>query len=55
MTTFDKLSAEQRAIIELVLQRGKTYAELSDLLAMPEPRVREAHARVEEIYKVRRS
>src|SRR4051794_17206012 len=41
MATFDKLSAEQRAIIELVLQRGKSYAELSDLLAMPEDRVRE--------------
>src|SRR3954469_1096152 len=41
MATFDKLSAEQRAIIELVLQRGKSYAELSDLLAMPESRVRE--------------
>src|SRR3954471_8031213 len=41
MATFDKLSAEQRAIIELVLQRGKSYAELSDLLAMPETRVRE--------------
>jgi hypothetical protein len=41
MATFDKLSAEQRAIIELVLQRGKSYAELSDLLAMPEARVRE--------------
>lgn len=41
MATFDKLSAEQRAIIELVLQRGKSYSELSDLLAMPESRVRE--------------
>src|SRR4051794_16053844 len=41
MATFDKLSAEQRAIIELVLQRGKTYSELSDLLGMPETRVRE--------------
>jgi anti-sigma-K factor RskA/sigma-70-like protein len=41
MATFDKLSADQRAIIELVLQRGKSYAELSDLLAMPESRVRE--------------
>jgi anti-sigma-K factor RskA/sigma-70-like protein len=41
MATFDKLSAEQKAIIELVLQRGKTYAELSDLLGMPEARVRE--------------
>jgi hypothetical protein len=41
MATFDKLSAEQRAIIELVLQRGKSYTELSDLLGMPETRVRE--------------
>src|SRR4051794_41205011 len=41
MATFDKLSAEQRAIIELVLQRGKSYAELSDLLAMPETRAQE--------------
>ena len=41
MATFDQLSAEQRAIIELVLQRGKAYEELSDLLAMPESRVRE--------------
>jgi hypothetical protein len=41
VATFDKLSAEQRAIIELVLQRGKSYSELSDLLGMPETRVRE--------------
>ena len=41
MATFDQLSADQRAIIELVLQRGKTYDELSDLLNMPESRVRE--------------
>jgi Anti-sigma-K factor rskA/Sigma-70, region 4 len=41
MATFDQLSAEQRAIIELVLQRGKAYDELSDLLGMPESRVRE--------------
>jgi hypothetical protein len=41
MATFDQLSPEQRAIIELVLQRGKTYEELADLLAMPEGRVRE--------------
>src|SRR3954471_9661439 len=41
MPTFDKLSAEQRAIIELVLQRGKSYAELSDLLGLPETRVRD--------------
>ena len=41
MATFDQLSAEQRAIIELVLQRGKTYDELAELLHMPESRVRE--------------
>ena len=41
MATFDQLSPPQRAIIELVLQRGKKYAELSDMLGMPETRVRE--------------
>ena len=41
MATFDQLSPEKRAIVELVLQQGKTYPELSDMLGMPEPRVRE--------------
>jgi anti-sigma-K factor RskA len=41
MATFDQLSAEQRAIIELVLRQGKTYAELADMLGVPEQRVRE--------------
>jgi Sigma-70, region 4 len=41
MATFDQLSDEQRAIIELVLQQGKSYDELSDMLGMPEARVRE--------------
>jgi Anti-sigma-K factor rskA/Sigma-70, region 4 len=41
MATFDQLSDEQRAIVELVLQQGKSYAELSDMLGMPETRVRE--------------
>jgi hypothetical protein len=41
MATFDKLPAEQRAIIELVLQRGQTYDELSGMLGMPATRVRE--------------
>jgi hypothetical protein len=40
MATFDQLSPEQRAIIELVLQRGKSYDELAGLLAIPESRVR---------------
>jgi hypothetical protein len=41
MATFDQLSAEQRAIVELVLQQGKSYEELSAMLGMPETRVRE--------------
>jgi anti-sigma-K factor RskA/sigma-70-like protein len=41
MATFEQLSDEQRAIVELVLQQGKSYDELSDMLGMPERRVRE--------------
>jgi hypothetical protein len=41
MATFDQLSDEQRAIVELVVQQGKSYDELSDMLDMPEARVRE--------------
>jgi hypothetical protein len=41
MATFDQLSAEQRAIVELVLQQGKSYDQLADMLGMPEARVRE--------------
>ena len=41
MATFDQLSPEQRAIVELVLRQGKTYGELADMLNLPEPRVRE--------------
>jgi Sigma-70, region 4 len=41
MATFDQLSDEQRAIVELVLKQGKSYGELSDMLGMPENRVRE--------------
>ena len=41
MATFDQLSAEQRAIVELVLQQQKSYDELSGMLDMPEDRVRE--------------
>ena len=41
MATFDQLSPEQRAIVELVLRQGKSYAELSDMLNLPEGRVRE--------------
>jgi hypothetical protein len=41
MATFDQLTDEQRAIVELVLQQGKSYDELSDMLGIPEARVRE--------------
>jgi hypothetical protein len=41
MATFDQLSAEQRAIIELVVQRGRSYGDLADMLDMPPSRVRE--------------
>jgi len=41
MATFEQLSPEQRAIVELVLRQGKTYGELSDMLNLPEGRVRE--------------
>jgi hypothetical protein len=41
MATFDQLSAEKRAIVELVLRQGKGYGELAGMLGMPETRVRE--------------
>ena len=41
MATFDQLSPEQRAIVELVLRQGKTYSQLADMLSLPEARVRE--------------
>ena len=41
MATFDQLPDEQRAIVELVLKQGKSYDELSDMLGLPETRVRE--------------
>ena len=41
MATFDQLSAEQRAIIELVLKQGQSYEELGGMLGMDVSRVRE--------------
>ena len=41
MATFDQLPAEQRAILELVLQRRQSYGDLADMLGMPTARVRE--------------
>jgi Anti-sigma-K factor rskA/Sigma-70, region 4 len=41
MATFDQLSAEQRAIIELVLKQGQQYEQLGTMLGLPTSRVRE--------------
>src|SRR5437588_6091905 len=39
--TFDQLPAEQQAIIELVVRRGRSYDSLSEALGIPSTRVRE--------------
>lgn len=41
MATFDQLSAEQRAVVELVLKQGQSYDQLSDMLGLSTARVRE--------------
>jgi hypothetical protein len=41
MATYDQLSAQQRAIVDLILKRGQGYDQLADTLGMPEARVRE--------------
>jgi hypothetical protein len=41
MASYDQLSAQQRAIIDLVLKRGQSYDQLADTLGMPVARVRE--------------
>ncbi|HEX8065184.1 MAG TPA: anti-sigma factor [Thermoleophilaceae bacterium] len=41
MPTFDQLPAEQRAIIELVVQRGRSYDDLADALGITSARVRD--------------
>ena len=41
MATFDQLPAEQRAILELVIQRRQSYDELAGMLGMPAARVRQ--------------
>ena len=45
MATFDQLSDQQRAIIELILRSGQTYDELADKLGLPENRGARAGAR----------
>lgn len=45
MTEPDRLPPDQRAVLSLVLDRGKSYAEVAAMLSMPEAAVRErAHA-----------
>ncbi|HEX3691891.1 MAG TPA: sigma factor-like helix-turn-helix DNA-binding protein [Solirubrobacteraceae bacterium] len=45
MTEQDRLPPDQRAVLSLVLDRGKSYAEVATLLSIPETTVRErAHA-----------
>ena len=41
MATFDQLSADQRAIIELLLKQGQSYEQLGEMLGMPAARVKE--------------
>jgi hypothetical protein len=41
VATFDQLPAEQRAIIELVVQRGRSYEDLAGMLDLTSTRVRE--------------
>jgi hypothetical protein len=40
MTPLDTLAPDQRAVLELVLRQGRSYGELSELLAIPEHDVR---------------
>lgn len=40
MSTLEQLPADRRAIIELILRRGQSYADLAETLQMPEARVR---------------
>src|SRR3954454_3080948 len=41
MATLHQLQAEQRAIVELVVQRGRSYGALAEVLQVPSERVRE--------------
>jgi hypothetical protein len=41
MASYDQLSAQQRAIVDLILKRGQSYEQLAEKLGMPETRVRE--------------
>lgn len=45
MTELNRLPPDQRAVLSLVLDRGKSYSQVADMLAIPESAVRDrAHA-----------
>ena len=45
MSPLQSLAPDQRAVLELLLRQGRSYAELSELLGLPEDAVRDrAHA-----------
>ncbi len=45
MSQLDRLPPDQRAVLSLVLERGRSYAQVADMLAIPESAVRDrAHA-----------
>lgn len=45
MSQYDRLPPDQRAVLSLVLDRGRSYAEVADMLGLPESAVRDrAHA-----------
>src|SRR5580693_388435 len=45
MSDLDRLPPDQRAVLSLVLERGRSYSEVADMLAIPESAVRDrAHA-----------
>ncbi|MGA9876528.1 MAG: sigma factor-like helix-turn-helix DNA-binding protein [Solirubrobacteraceae bacterium] len=50
MTELDRLPPDQRAVLSLVLERGKSYSEVADMLAIPESTVRNrAHAALDSL------
>jgi len=52
MTELDRLPPDQRAVLSLVLERGKSYGEVAEMLAIPESAVRDrAHAALDALAK----
>jgi hypothetical protein len=52
MTELDRLPPDQRAVLSLLLERGRSYSEVADMLAIPESAVRErAHAALDALAK----